>query len=343
MELWSFHARNAMMLDHSSNDRDPLSQMLLGLRLEGVDYTKCRMKAPWGLDFPAQSAAYFHLVTEAPCWLREPSGRWVALAPGDAVLFPRGTAHRLASAPEAEAAPFAQCPRTPLCCAIAETRGGGDGLETLLFGGNLAFNLDADHPLLRMMPDLMWVHDLAMHEPAIPSLLATMTCELTLDRVGSAGIVTRLADVVAAALIRTWIEKGCGEGIGWVAAARDPHLGRVLAAIHLEPTRDWTVEALASLMGASRSGFAERFAAVVGQTPARYVAQVKMHQARQWLAADRLRIGVVAQRLGYESEASFSRAFKRITGLAPSQARVTGKTEKAVDRRALPGNPAAAA
>ncbi|TIM87422.1 MAG: helix-turn-helix transcriptional regulator, partial [Mesorhizobium sp.] len=112
----------------------------------------------------------------------------------------------------------------------------------------------------------------------------------------------------------SWVERGCGDSSGWIAAVRDREIGRVLAAIHLEPDRDWTVETLARMMGASRSGFAERFATIVGETPAKYVTQVRMHQARQWLVRDRLKISVVAARLGYESDASFSRAFKRVIG-----------------------------
>ncbi len=114
----------------------------------------------------------------------------------------------------------------------------------MLFGAGMTFNLDSQHPLLLMMPELMQMHELATDEPAIPHLLEAMTSELALDRVGAGGMLTRLADVVAAALIRNWVEKGCGSA-GWVAAARDPGIGRVLAAIHRDPTRDWTVEALA--------------------------------------------------------------------------------------------------
>ena len=132
-----------------------------------------------------------------------------------------------------------------------------------------------------------------------------------------------LADVVAASLIRTWVERGCGDASGWIAAARDPEIGRVLAAIHLNPSAEWTIEALAKTMRGSRSAFAERFTRVVGETPARYVAQVRMHHARQWLSRDKARIGVVAQRLGYDSEASFSRAFKRVIGVPPSHFRGT--------------------
>lgn len=322
---WSLHARKPAMLDQSSRKStpDPLSEMLRGLRLEGVDYARYQMTTPWGLLFPAQAAARFHFMAERGCWLRTPEGEWLRLEQGDAVLLPRGAEHALASAPGACAAPLGPCAFERCCGEIAEARGGGDGdgEATLFFSASLNFNVDAQHPLLRMMPELMWVHEMAVHEPAIPPLLGTMACELALDRVGAGGILTRLADVVAAALIRSWVERGCGSATGWVAAARDPDIGRVLAAIHLNPSEDWTVGALAKVMRASRSAFAERFAGIVGETPARYVAQVRMHQARQWLVRDRLKIAVVARRLGYDSEASFSRAFKRVIGSPPSHFR----------------------
>jgi AraC-like DNA-binding protein len=127
--------------------------------------------------------------------------------------------------------------------------------------------------------------------------------------------------VLAASLIRTWVEHGCGDATGWLAAVREPDVGRVLAAIHLNPEHDWTVAALARIMGASRSGFAKRFADIVGETPARYILRVRMHQARLWLQRDRMRVSLAAERLGYESEAAFSRAFKRVFGAPPSSYR----------------------
>jgi AraC-like DNA-binding protein len=324
--FWSFHAINPAMLDHSSTSvaTHPLTEMLRGLKIEGVDYVRCRMTEPWGLVFPARPKAQFHFVAERGCWLRALDGEWVRLEPGDAVLLPRGAEHALASSPDAFPAPVENCQFEPVCCGILDTcsAGNGKGEETVLFGAGMSFNLDSQHPLLLMMPELMQMHELATDEPAIPHLLEAMTAELALDRVGAGGMLTRLADVVAAALIRNWVEKGCGSD-GWVAAARDPGIGRVLAAIHRDPAKDWTVEALADVMHASRSAFALRFANVVGQTPARYVAQLRMQEAKQWLVRDRLKIAVVARRLGYESEAAFSRAFKRIIGASPSHFRAT--------------------
>jgi len=315
---------------------DPLSEMLRGLRLDGVEYGRFRMKQPWGLSFPTQEAARFHFVAEKGCWLLNPAKEWIRVEPGDAVLFPRGAEHALASAPEAETISFCRCSFQKVCENVFETSGGGAGDETLLFSGSMTFNVDRLHPLLRMMPELMQVHQATVNEPGIPDLLKTMACEVALDRVGAGGILARLADVVAASLIRSWVERGCGDASGWIAAARDPDIGRVLAAIHLNPSADWSIEKLAESMRGSRSAFAERFTRVVGETPARYVAQVRMHHARQWLTRDKVRIGVVAQRLGYDSEASFSRAFKRVMGVPPSHFRAIDTEADGISRMRAP-------
>jgi AraC-like DNA-binding protein len=300
---------------------DPLTDMLKGLRLDGVEYGRCALAAPWAFSFPAQRDARFYFVAEEGCWLLPPSGEWMKLGAGDAVLLPRGGAHALASEPGLALDPFPRCECKAICDNIFDFQSDGGGAGCLLFFGSMRFNLDSLHPVLRMMPDAMRANELMRSEPAIPHLLDAMACEVAMNRVGSGGIVARLADVLAAQIIRSWVEHGCGNAVGWIAAVRNPEIGRVLAAIHASPDRDWPVSELARLMGASRSSFASKFAAIVGETPAHYVAQVRMHQARQWILNDRARISDVAQRLGYDSEASFSRAFKRIVGAAPSHFR----------------------
>jgi AraC-like DNA-binding protein len=306
---------------------DPLTEMLRGLRLDGIDYSRCRMAEPWALDFPAQQTARLHFVSNMGCWLRCGEGDWVELTAGDAVLLPRGTAHVLASAPGLASTPVAACRRSAICENVFALDGGGEGRVCVLFDASLRFNIDAMHPLMQWMPDVMRACDLEQHEPALPLLMEAMARETELDRVGAAGILARLADVLAASLIRTWVERGGGDAAaGWLAAVREPDVGRVLAAIHLNPEHEWSVGALAKVMGASRSGFAKRFADVVGETPARYVLRVRMHQARLWLQRDRLRVSVAAERLGYDSEAAFSRAFKRVLGAPPSHYRGEAST-----------------
>ena len=315
---------------------DPLTEMLNGLRLEGVEYGRCRHVAPWAFSFPAQADAHFHFVAEAGCWLQTPTGGWMQLKAGDAVLLPRGSAHVLANQAGDRLQPFPRTECTSICDNIYDLQTGGDGEAQLLFSGSMRFNLDSLHPLLRMMPDVMHAGALMRSDPTIPHLIEAMGREVAMNRVGACGIVARLADVLAAQIIRSWVEHGGEAATGWMAAVRDPEIGRVLAAIHANPDRDWPVPELARMMGASRSSFAGKFVAIVGETPAQYVAQVRMHQARQWLLRDRARISDVSQRLGYESDAAFSRAFKRIIGVAPSHVRAPGQAR-------LPGAPHAPA
>lgn len=310
---------------------DTLTEILLGLRLDGVEYGRCHLRAPWAVAFPAQREARFHFVAQGSCWLKTDSSDWVQLNPGDAVLFPRGSFHIMASSPDLPTVDINSLARREVSdsiylvngeCASGETADGT--LEPdMLFCGAMRFNLDPLHPLMAMMPDLMRARDLARRDPTVPVMLDAMEREIDLNRIGSCGILARLADVLAASIIRAWVECACSDSTGWIAAVRCPQIGKVIAAIHMQPESDWSVAKLADLMGASRSSFTDKFTRTLGETPAKYVARVKMFQARQWIAQDGMRIATAANRLGYDSEASFSRAFKRIIGHSPSEERVT--------------------
>jgi AraC-like DNA-binding protein len=254
-----------------------LTQILLGLRLDGVEYGRCR---------------------------------------------------RSESAPDAPAVDIDSLARVPVSENIylvgdpRQARPAEDGAPAdVMFCGALRFNLDPLHPLIAMMPAVMLTGDLAQKDATVPALLEAMEREVALDRIGACGILARLADALAASIIRAWVECGCSDSTGWVAAVRCPRIGKVIAAVHADPERDWNVPEMAALMGASRSSFAEAFTRTLGESPAKYVAKVKMFQARRWIAQDGMRVATAADRLGYESEASFSRAFKRVIGHAPSAAR----------------------
>ncbi len=299
---------------------DALSEILRGLRLDGVEYGRCQPSAPWAAAHPQDEAARFHFLAAGSAHLQTPEGDWISLSPGDAVLLPRGDAHVLASEPGLAPVPIADFPKRKVCDGIIDLECPNRDRTNMLFFAVMRFNVDRQHPLLQLMPSVMRTSDLASSEPAIPPLLEAMMREAEMKRVGAGGILARLADVLTATIIRTWVEHGCGQAGGWLAAVRNPDIGRVLAAIHLEPARDWSVAELARLMGASRSGFAQRFADIVGETPARYVARTRMQQAHQWLREGR-RVGLVANELGYDSEASFSRAFRKIIGAPPSHYR----------------------
>lgn len=320
------------MHDHSSSSPtipsiDALTDMLLGLRVEGVRYGRRHLDGRWAFSFASHPEATFHFAGATPFWLRCGDGDWTPVEAGEAVLLPRGGAHVIASDPGVVLpAPWQPSPEWESGY-VPEREG------CVLFSGSLRFNLGPRHPLLVLLPDVMRARTARSSETAIAPLLEAMGREIAANRVGACGMVARLADVVAAQVIRAFIEEGSSLETGWLAAVKHPQIGRVLAAIHAAPERDWTVADLAALTGASRSSFAEKFSRLLGMPPARYIAEVRMARAQELLAGDRMRLGEVAARLGYESEPAFSRAFKRVVGVPPSLHRKTAGTVPRNDGR----------
>ena len=192
--------------------------------------------------------------------------------------------------------------------------------DNLIFSCAMEFDLGWLHPLAHLKPEVMHIETVPDHDPQIPAILDVMTSELRAKRPGYGVILTRLADVVAAAILRRWVEAGC-DVCGWVEAVRDPKLARVLAALHKEPGRNWSVADMASEMGVSRSVFAERFVVLTKATPQQYLTNLRMRLASQWISREKLPLDEVADRLGYASVAAFSRAFKRTTGKSPGAIR----------------------
>jgi transcriptional regulator GlxA family with amidase domain len=168
------------------------------------------------------------------------------------------------------------------------------------------------------MPQVLLVRGEGSYNPTLLALLEAMATEVGEQRIGAATIMTRLADAVITRVVRDWVESKADSTNGWLAAIRDPQIGRALAAFHRQPEKAWSVVSLAAAAHMSRSMFSERFTVVLGMSPARYVARWRMHLASTWLRAEKLTVTEMATRLGYESEASFSRAFKRLMGAPPS-------------------------
>ena len=314
---------------------DLVSELLLGMRLTGLQYRRVQLAPPFGIRFGADlGRALFHFVASGAVYLRGSDGVLHHLGAGDAVLLPRGGAHDLVSTPDQPGRDIAEFEATALCdsvCAISACPDeGGRATDTLVFSGCMEFDLGAMQPLVALMPELMRVDTLLDRQPEITPMLQAMEREVRTRRAGSAGILARLADVVSASIVRGWVECGCGDATGWVEALRDPRLSRVIGALHRDPGRNWTVAELAAEMGSSRSVFAERFLAVTGQTPLRYVTELRMRLAADWIGRDKMTIDGAAERLGYGSQAAFSRAFKRVTGRPPGAARTRQQAEAAL-------------
>lgn len=314
------------MLGSSSDQADPsqpdaLSEVLQDLRLAEGSYGRCELTRPWSIDFPSQNAARFHFLIEGNCWLYTSSVGWIPLDAGDVAFFPRGTRHVLADEKRMPRKSIDQLPLEEIGERTYRLREGGGGARALLTCCSIKFENPAVHPLLELMPPLLLLRRAARGDLVLPMLLDAMAEEVRGQRVGSATVMTRLADVVITRVIRAWAEGRQQDMTGWLAAIRDPNIGRALAKIHRRPGDPWSVESLADVARTSRSIFSERFASVVGMTPARYLARWRMHLAAAWLRDDRLTVAEAAKRLGYQSEASFSRAFKRFRGVPPSALR----------------------
>jgi AraC-like DNA-binding protein len=291
-----------------------------------VDYRRIELSPPFGLGFGvSRGRAKFHFVARGPVFLRQDDGIVHRMETGDAVLLPRGGAHNLVSKPDLPGRDTTAFTTSALCRGVraltACETGGCPSEHVLLFSGCMEFDMGGMGSLVGLMPEAMFVGTLPDRYPEVLPILEAMERETRGERAGFAGILAHLADVVSAFIVRAWVECGCGDASGWVSALRDPRLGGVIAAVHRDPGRDWTVATLAAEMGSSRSIFAERFLAVTGVTPLRYLTELRMRLAAEWIGRGRMPIEVAAHRLGYGSQAAFSRAFKRVTGEAPGAVR----------------------
>jgi AraC-like DNA-binding protein len=307
---------------------DLMSELLLGMRLRGIQYRRIQAEPPFGFAFGSlPGRAHFHFIATGQALLREADGTLHALAAGTAVFLPQGKQHQLLSTADISCRDIASFNTVPICDSVSAVKscdGAPDRAgSTVMFSGCMEFELGGMQGLVRLMPPVMLVDTLSQRHPELLPILSAMESEACGQRVGFAGILARLADVVAATIVRGWVECGCGGADGLVEALREPRLGRAVAALHREPGRDWTVAELAAESGTSRSVFAERFLAVTGVSPLRYVRELRMRLATQWIGQDKLPIETVAHRLGYASQAAFSRAFKRVTGQPPGASRHT--------------------
>lgn len=302
-----------------------IGELLTALRLTGVQYHRIQTGPCFGFGFRGQPGeVFFHFVAVGSVMLQMADGSLHRIDAGQAVFLPRGSDHALLSSSDAAVRDVESFDAAHLGDAVrnVDTCPGNDPVPGIvLFHGRMTLDLGGMHGLGPLMPALMVVDAAAQRAPDLALILQAMKAEICAGRVGFAAMLARLADVAAAMIIRTWIEHGADDASGLIAALRDPRLSRAILALHRDPCRNWSVAELAAECNVSRSAFAERFHATIALTPLRYATEMKMGLARQWLAHDRLAIDTVADRLGYTSQAAFSRAFKRVTGQPPGASR----------------------
>lgn len=287
---------------------DLTSELLRGMRLSGVNYRRIETARPFGVGFSAVAGkAQFHFISRGPVLLRMASGEQFTLESGDALFIPNGDGHALLSDPQATVVNVAQLPSETVCSTVSCINAGDQPdcpERAVIFSGCMDFELGGMQPLVKAMPEVMRVSSLLNTWPEIQPLLAAMERESLTRQAGYAGILARLADVVAALIVRGWVACGCGNATGWVQVLRDPRLAKAIYAMHQRPGVNWKVEDLAREAGLSRSLFAERFLAATGTTPARYLTELRMRLAVQYITHEGQALEKVAFSLGYQSLAA---------------------------------------
>lgn len=300
---------------------DRLSEVLQDLRLARASYGRSELTAPWGIDIPFKEGVRLHFVVEGSCWMLTASPAPIYMEGGDVVLLPHGTGHVIADKPTRRPLPLADVGPELIGNATYRLTAGGGGERSLIVCCTIGFEGPTAHPLVQLLPEVLHVRAATAGDPSLPAILEMMADEVTQPKIGSATIMARFADIVMTRIIRAWVAARPDELTGWLAAVKDQQIGAALAGIHRQPGRDWDMESLAGLAGLSRSKFSERFSKLLGIPPARYLLQWRMCLAAAWLKNNYMTVGQTATALGYDSEASFSRAFKRFMGTSPGAAR----------------------
>ncbi len=302
---------------------DPLGAALHSLRMSGSFYGRSEFSAPWGVELPPMPGClWFHAVTSGGCRLEIEGAEPCLLGAGDLALVPHGEGHRLRSDPAAFAPSIYEIPREIVSDRYEVIRHGGGGAATGMVCGAVSLDHPAADRLVGLLPKVIH-HEgsTALEQDWTQSTLRLMAVEARTLRPAAETMVTRLSDILVVQAIRSWLETDPASRAGWLGALHDPQIGRAIALIHADPTRDWTVEALSRELAMSRSAFAARFTELVDEPAMGYVTRLRMQLAAGWLRDDRATVADVADRLNYRSEAAFSRAFKRVTGLTPGAVR----------------------
>ena len=320
---------------------DALSDVLKSVRLEGAVYLNAEFTAPWcirgelGLASVrkrlegAEHVAFFHFLTEGECKVRLLHGREVLEArAGDLILFPQEGKHLMGT--DLQLAPMEGAAEVTPVGGDADffhMRHGGGGAATRFVCGYLALNRTVFRPLFEALPPVMRIP--VGDGPAsglLRELLRAGVRESSAERPGAASTLAKLADLLFVEALRRYMDGLPPEGKGWLAGVRDPQVGRALALLHGAPGRAWSVDELAHEVALSRSALAERFTSLVGEPPMQYLTRWRLALAAQMLRAGREPVIRIAERSGYDSEAAFSRAFKREFGVPPASWRRTEAT-----------------
>jgi AraC-like DNA-binding protein len=248
----------------------------------------------------------------------------ISVVGGDLVMLPHGTAHTLRDRLESSAVPAEELQKDHETARNGVPRHDGGGEVSAVVSGYFMFESRATNFFFATLPELIHICFEEGHTvPWLDETLKFLAAELASEVPGAQIIMTRLADVLLIQILRAFIARkvkvgeSCDRHAGVLRALADPQIGKAIALIHQKPAHPWTVAELASEVGLSRTGFAVRFTKMAGIAPLEYVRKWRMLKASDLLRQGKDNVEEIAIRIGYESGAAFSQAFKREIGLAP--------------------------
>jgi AraC-like DNA-binding protein len=318
---------------------DVLSEVLSAVRLTSSVFFDVTAASPWVAEAPpsaqiadaikpgAQHAIEYHVLIRGSCWISVVDGapfEPVQLQEGDIAVIPHGEPHVVSSAPNMRAQPelaIFRLPQQESDRPFKLRTGSGGPDDAHLMCGFFICDVRPFNPLLDALPRFMRIgrgisdatDALSQHFVRLASL------EATDKRAGAQSVINKLSELMFIEAIRTHMNELSSEKTGWLAGLRDPLVGRALALLHGDPARPWSLDELAQKAGASRSALGGRFTHLMGYPPMQYLTRWRMQLAAKRLSETDAKIAAVAQEVGYDSEAAFSRAFKKFAGRSPGE------------------------
>lgn len=321
---------------------DPLSDVLRSVRLRGAIFYYVSFSGDWAAETPgsrvladalmpgAEHVLAYHLMVRGSGWAAADGHAPVRFSNGDIVMFPRGDAHVLSSAPGLRASEDHSDWRfvtrdDPKPIAVAYHRGvlrpglagPAEEANAVVVCGFVACDLKPFNPLIAALPAQM-LAPAGTLGPWTTQLIDQALAESREHRPGSAAVLERASEFVFIDTARRYLESLPPSSSGWLGALRDRHVGRAIALMHERPAEAWSVEELGRQVGLSRSALHERFVELTGQAPMQYLANWRIQLGAGLLRQGGMKVAAVAQEVGYESEAAFARAFKRLVGQPPA-------------------------
>lgn len=285
------------------------------LSAEGVILAQTRIAGDWGIQFFDRDGTYFHFVVEGHAFVDVDGMDPIKLLPGDIVLMPQGSGHKIAHSPESPASGLNQF--------LSNHNGqfSKEPIATNLICG--AFGVDRFMllPALQSLPAVLHLKAGSDDDSPVSATLKQLRKEIENAQLGSQILARHLLSSLFIYVLREWAESAPAKVNTWFSAMQNPNIAKALACIHEDPSKDWSLEALAQEAGLSRSSFAKQFRDSVGETPHNYLTRWRFGIASRLLAQTDLTISEIAAQVGYTSEQTFNRAFKQVKGMTPSQER----------------------